>query len=463
MSQSIEYFRSKHHRFTYEAYNVQYDKGKLVFSFSFRIDPNITFSPSITFHGVKPEIFSGLSNDILNNIAFHLGLAEIPSYWKATCAPEIFIKAGVLDKYQTDWWRKLLINGMGEFFFTNQIDFTPSDFVNIFSSGVNHNAGLAFSPDSQRNRLLIPIGGGKDSIVTLNILESHRDKYHVGCFVLNPIPAAVNIIRQSNCDELIQVSRTIDSNLIRLNSEGYLNGHTPFSSVLGFISVACAIFFNYRFVILSNERSSDEENTSYLGRKINHQYSKSFEFENLFREYISTYLHSNLQFFSFLRPLYEIQIARYFSKLKNYHSIFLSCNRGQKENKWCNSCPKCLSTYLLLSPFMENSELIKIFSADIFQNSDLEYLAIQLVSKEKNKPFECVGTYEESLIAFYLNIKKRSGEKNLPYLLKIVNIKVLDNEIVDDVRAQSLLNSWNNDNNLPDEFADFLKESTGLN
>jgi len=41
---------------------------------------------------------------------------------------------------------------------------------------------------------------------------------------------------------------------------------------------------------LSNEKSASEENTTWKDLKINHQYSKSLEFETDLNNYLNTYI-----------------------------------------------------------------------------------------------------------------------------------------------------------------------------
>ncbi|TRZ51390.1 hypothetical protein D4S03_05260 [bacterium] len=463
MNEHAIQLRGKHPRFHYKSFNVEHDHDNLVFSYEFRIDPDITFLPSIEIGNVPYDTYKKLSREVLDNLGFHLGLVEIPSYWKASCSPEIVITAGSLDDYQVAWWKNLLIKGMGQFFYTNQIDFTSEDFVKIIAEKDHSHNYSTFDEVLSLNRILVLVGGGKDSSVTLDILGKQSNRYEIGNLLVNPTLAALQISDIGKYFERILVKRTIDPKLLKLNSEGYLNGHTPISAVLAFIGITCSLLFDYSQVVLSNERSSNEENTHYLGYTINHQYSKSFEFETLFREYVGKYISSEINFFSFLRPLYEIQIARYFSEIEHYHGVIRSCNRGQKDNEWCKDCPKCLSTFLLLSPYLKSDHLVRMFGGDLFSNPNLNELALQLAMKDKPKPFECVGTYEESLVAYYLSIKKRlSEEKDLPVVLKVVQRQLLKDDEQLDNRAEKLLSSWDTQNHLTGEFAKILKEAMKL-
>jgi len=232
----------------------------------------------------------------------------------------------------------------------------------------------------------------------------------------------------------IVVKRTIDQTLLKLNKKGYLNGHTPFTAVLSFLAVFCAILFDYKNIIFSNEKSADEGNVRYLGKMINHQWSKSSEFEKKFKNYCQKYLAKEINYFSLLRPYTELEISRMFLKYPQYFSVFSSCNRGIKIGKrWCGNCPKCLFVYATFYPFLEKKELLKIFGRDIFENKKLLPTMKGLLGQGRVKPFECVGTKKESLTAFYLSWQKLKnltfypgGEKvKYPFLLEYFEKKIL--------------------------------------
>ena len=450
--------RKKYPAFIYKAFSWETNKGKLKISFDFFVSPNIQFHPTVVIQNVTQQDIQRMGELALKNLVFHLGLMEIPSYWKATCSPEIIIEAGYLDKNQLQWWEDLILNGMGEFFYKNKINFTVPNFLNIRCA----RPGLA-QPNRVfkglfKNQTLIPIGGGKDAIVTLELLKKlpHR------AFVLNPKQEHKEILKIALEKNPIVVERAIDPKLLELNRKGYLNGHTPFSAYLSFLSVFAGVLFDYKYIALSNERSSNEGNVKYLGKTINHQYSKSFDFEKKFRQYSKKYLAKNIGYFRFLRPLYELQIARIFSQYQKYFPIFLSCNEANKtksgmqkpKRKWCGKCAKCLFVFISLYPFIGEKQTIKIFKKNLFEDRMLISLMEELTGQKKFKPFECVGTTKESVGAFYLCLKNGQPRLLLQHFQKHIAPKYPNLR----KEAWSILSGWNEKNFLPSEFAKLLKQ-----
>lgn len=281
-------------------------------------------------------------------------------------------------------------------------------------------------------KFVIPMGEGKDSIVTLELLKKKHKRKNINCFIVNPKKNHFKILKVAGIKEQIIVERQIDKKLLDLNKKGFLNGHTPITAVISNLAVFCAVLFGYSNVAMSCEKSADEENIKYLGKNINHQWSKSSQFEKEFQEYIKKYLIKNVKYFSFLRSLYEIQIAKIFSRFTQYFPVFLSCNEARKTKsgtkkpfgKWCGKCSKCLFVWVILYPFVKEKDLIKIFKKNLFEDKKLIPVMEELVGEGICKPFECIGTKEESLAAFYLSIKKFEN-KPLPIVLDYFKKNIL--------------------------------------
>ena len=265
--------------------------------------------------------------------------------------------------------------------------------------------------------VLVPVGGGKDSAVTLELLKGAD--VPVFAYIINPRGATIHTTESAKltADHVISVHRTLDKRMLQLNKEGFLNGHTPFSALVAFSSVIAARMAGLSYIALSNESSANE--STVQGSTVNHQYSKSFKFEEDFHQYQTDHLPGSAYYFSMLRPLSEFQIAKYFAKQKQYHKIFRSCNAGSKTDSWCGHCPKCLFVYLILSPFLSREEVKEIFGTDMLNDPDMQPTLEQLVGIQEEKPFECVGSRDEINTAIVMTIDnlERSG-KELPYLLK---------------------------------------------
>ena len=68
---------------------------------------------------------------------------------------------------------------------------------------------------------------------------------------------------------------------------------------------------------------------------------------------------------------------------------------GQQAGVWCCNCPKCLSTFILLFPFVGPKRIERIFLHNLYEDERLINLLDSLISEDRVKPFECVGTPEE--------------------------------------------------------------------
>lgn len=422
----------------------------------------LSFHTTLLFEQVTQEQLNSIPPAELEHYLLAIGMAELLSYWKITIAPEIVIAAGHLDQEQLAWWHKLLINGMGEFFYVNNIDFTASDFVQLRSTGqknttITSGNSKEATQHKSVSRILIPIGGGKDSAVTLELLRGH---YPIAGYMLEPIESAQATLQAARTPvPAVVARRTLDPQIKTLNASGGYNGHVPISAVFAFTGLLAARLFDYSHVALSNENSSNEANVVFHNRNINHQYSKTFEFESDLRQYCAAWLPADCpEYFSFLRPLYEIQIAQLFAAMPQYHAVFRSCNRGQKTNEWCCNCPKCLFAYTVLYPFIP--DLQTHFGADLFENEALWPTAQELLGITEVKPFECVGTRAETLLAFHLAIKKlRRQELELPVLLEKVTQTELYMQTDFSLIRFSVLYTWNEAHALPPELTELLRKT----
>ena len=451
--------RAKYPRFVYESFSVDAAADRLRVKFHFRIEPDIDFSPETIFENVDAGRLASLPAGVLENLVFHIGLVEMLSYWKATCSPQILVRAGSLDSQQIGWWMDLLEHGMGEFFYVNQIDFREPDFVRILAESPRGGMKRLDTESPGGNRDLVLTSGGKDSAVTLELLREAGRSFD--CLLLNPTPAALALARQSGCISTRIIRRSIDPRLLELNAAGFLNGHTPFSALLAFLGVTAAVISGSRRVIVSNERSAEEASAGFLGREVNHQYTKSLRFETAFRDYTQKYLAPGVEYFSLLRPLYELQIAALFAQRPQYFPLFRSCNRNIASNTWCGDCPKCLFVFTALYPFLEREQMLSIFGGDLLAREGALAHLRAMAGLDAHKPFECVGTTEETLVALYLCAEKYKQQGiELPPALKSLNETVPASQSGWPARAQRVLHAWTDEHHLPADLAGCLRERT---
>jgi hypothetical protein len=142
---------------------------------------------------------------------------------------------------------------------------------------------------------------------------------------------------------------------------------------------------------------------------INHQYSKSLEYEQDFQACLRHLFGDSLRYYSFLRPFSELRIAELFARLgfDKYSGVFSSCNRayrhGEHQMFWCGECAKCAFMCLILTPFVEPSVLLGIWGGkNLLLEPPLEDTYRQLLGIEGDKPLDCVGEVKEARAAMRL-------------------------------------------------------------
>ena len=410
--------RAQYGTFHYHDYHIAQEPDCIRLQFDFSIDGLCDFHPVTTIDTRGLPLRNACGGPIARELVFALGLVELVSYWKCACPPLVKIHCGALDGEEVAWWKRLWYHGLGEFFYRNGIETDQDSFVSIECDGSSE--CVSCGDVSLEPLSLVPVGGGKDSCVTLQLLkEMGRPLYG---FTVNDQSARSETFVAAGFapERLLRTHRTIDPALLARNAEGFLNGHTPFSAVVAFLGIYCAYLIGARDLILSNE-------ASVPGTDVNHQYSKSYQFERDCTAWFARRLGLPIRYFSLLRPFHELQIARQFAALTQYHFVFKSCNAGSRRNAWCGQCAKCLFVCLMLAPFLPEARMAEIFGENLLSKPEMQDELAALLGAKREKPFECVGTVEEARAA--LDLLEGKPE-----------------------RARRLLRSWNPEHNIPAEF-----------
>lgn len=435
--------------FTFVGYEANIQKGSIVFSYELEVESKRhEFCEALSFAPPSDADIQALK-PMLESLLLVLGI----SYWKTYCPKTIIIKPFELTQKQAAFWNLVYTKGLGEFFYKNNIDYRG---LVQFPYGDSHNPR---KPDERIHapRSLVLLGGGKDSIVTAQLFKAHGKDFSL--FATNPVLLQRQIADTIGKD-FIEVRRTLDPKLFELNrAKGVYNGHIPISAIYAFIGLLGAQLYDYRYVVASNEVSSNYGNMEYLGQEINHQWSKSFEFEREVRAYIEAYISQDLQYFSLLRPIHEIEIVRLFTKHAEYFSSFSSCNAnfkisgGLTNSLWCGKCPKCAFIFLLLSAFLPKADVTGIFGKNMFADTSLLALYKELLGIEGFKPFECVGTPEESLWAFQEVLKR--GEYTEDIIVKSITGVLHDRRQEASVQGAHVFDRGH-DHAIPKAFSDII-------
>ncbi|HUV33060.1 MAG TPA: hypothetical protein VMW31_05765 [Devosiaceae bacterium] len=297
-------------------------------------------------------------------------------------------KALIVDIYE---------NGMGEFYARNGLKRFGRLTLAAGSAGPLPAIAL-------QDRALALIGGGKDSLVSISLLDAAGIEF--APFAVNPKgPIRESVTRLNRIP--VFVRRLLDEKMLKLaNEPGYYNGHVPATAINSMIAALAAVLFGFDRIVLSNERSASEGNLEFDGRTVNHQYSKSWEFEQRIAATLRGVTGGALDYFSLLRPYSEARIASLFARTDRFDDVFSSCNRNftierNKGPLWCGECPKCHFVFLILAPWMTRERLTGIFRQNVFAKPEYLDSFRELVGLAGQKPWECVGEILEAAASLW--------------------------------------------------------------
>lgn len=396
---------SKYQRFIFEDYTFDPDIGAL--DLHYAMDDALHFTEKYRFDFEFAEYDPAVLDRAVQALFFMAGV----SYYKMYIPPNIVVKKGELDAPMAAFFGKTYQRGLGEFWYLNQLD--PRTPV-VFPAITDHI--LPIQGGRKGQGLLVATGGGKDSLVSIEIL---RDKKNVTTWSLNHRPQLTPLVE---CIALPHawVERQWDPQISALNQQDALNGHIPISAIFACVGTIVAILNGTQDIVMSNEYSANEPTLHYRGVAINHQYSKSQEFEKDFQQYLEHVFGDRVRYYSFLRPLSEVRISELFAvdAFEKYKDVFSSCNRafvhGSNAMSWCGNCSKCAFVYMALAPFLAEEKLGALWSGkNLLLEPALQPTYRKLLGIEGDKPLDCVGDIKESRAAM------RLAQERYPELKKI--------------------------------------------
>lgn len=438
--------------FAFTSYDFDRESGEVVLRYG--IDGE-EFVERLVFPLPSTGVPEGI-DDALNRALFALHLVAGVSYYKAKLPPTIVVQSGSLSAEQAAFWAKLYTLGLGEFFYTNALDFRG--YVNFPHADQSTSYVLRPTPLSLSGALL-PIGGGKDSLVAVELLRTAGVPFELVMFGNH---ARIREVAADVGQPLLQIQRMLDPKLIALNAAGAWNGHVPITAYVGIATMIVALLHGKQDVVFANERSANSGNAEFEGIMINHQYSKSIEAERDLQNYLSTFVAPDVRVFSVLRPMSELDIARRFAANGKYFGVFSSCNKNFKQGgvpsvtRWCGKCPKCAFVFVMLGAFIPRRKMVEMFGEDVLMNAALLNMYQDLTGHGTMKPFECVGEFEEVIAA--LALVEGRGEYDDSPILRWFTAEVSSKRSDIDALIDHAL-TLSTEHAMPQEYADIVYAS----
>ncbi|MFG1885354.1 hypothetical protein [Micromonospora sp. NPDC049102] len=384
--------------FTFPSYSIDFATGEALFDYALTGPAGEQRFTEVITLPLPAEPPSDETVATLNRVLEVLHLVAGVSYYK-TAAPARLVLPAQLGAATVDYVTAVYTKGLAEYAYRNELP-------HVLELRPEVPAGIPGTPrvyDNSDRRPLSAVGGGKDSIVSLEALRRAG---------LDPVPFSVNpnhvIVAVNEASGLTPLAarRRIDPVLFDLNAAGALNGHIPVTAINSLIAVATAVLHGLGPVVMSNERSASDPNLIWNGHEINHQWSKGVEAEGLLRGALAEHAGLTEPYFSLLRSLSELHIARLFAEFDRYDDVVTSCNAAFKlrdaSERWCRNCPKCRFVFLAMAPFMPRERVTHIFGGDMLADPEQIPGYRELLGVDGHKPFECVGEVEESVVALGL-------------------------------------------------------------
>ncbi|MGA7418486.1 MAG: hypothetical protein WB765_22415 [Acidimicrobiales bacterium] len=392
---------------TFRITDWDYDPASRLITLRYAFDDHEHFAETVEFvtepSTAGDRFDTGFDTEGFGRAVDHLHIAAGVSYFKAAAPATVSIEQTALTPAEREFHRLLYDDGLREFAVANGRPVPVDVHLTARTATVAPPGGLApiRRRDGGGSSLVVPIGGGKDSMVLIEALRPLSPRL----FAVNPHPLVRELAGLAGL-ELIEVRRRLSPHLLELNGRGALNGHVPITAIVSLIAVAGSYLYGYDTIAMAIERSASEETSMVGGVAVNHQFSKSYPFETALRQLVATSIEPNLTYGSALRPYSELAISRSFAGLTKYHGTFCSCNTAFRHDaaatdRWCGNCPKCRFVGLMLAPYLDRSALTAIIGRDMFADAG-QIDGFRSLMSSSDKPFECVGERRESAVALRL-------------------------------------------------------------
>ena len=373
-----------------------FDEASGVASLVYGFDQGPELTETIRFPNA-PYTLDGKRREAVQRALRLLHMIAGVSYYKAAVPPRIDIESYAIDADTAALMTELYENGLGEFAYRNGM---------VLRGKIHFPATASLAPPAPalglRRHALVAIGGGKDSLVSIEALRKAGVAQTVTWIGSSPL---IKACAERTGLPMLNIGRSLAPELFEMNKLGALNGHIPVTAVNSAILVLAALLHDADQVVFSNERSASYGSLIPGTGEVNHQWSKGWAFERGFAAHLRSHVADDVSYFSLLRPFSELAVARQFARIDHYDAHFSSCNRNfhllgeRPAQRWCGACPKCHFVFLALAPFMPKPRLMGIFGRNLLDEPDQAPGFDALLEFQDHKPFECVGEGKESRAA----------------------------------------------------------------
>lgn len=379
--------------FTYDTINISADNQTVDFSFSLQhLSERFSFTEQLYFPVKLKNSYE--VDGLLQAIHIALGI----SYYKLFVPPTIEHPYAMTAE-TADFWNTIWRRGLGEFLYTNKLDIEKL-------AQFKQQDGLKPTGEKTtawQQKAMLGLGGGKDSVVGGELLKAINVPFEAFVLATGEHLGQTKEVATAMSVPINAIERRIDKTLLKLNerADAY-TGHIPISIIFALVGSILAANNRYSYTVVANEASASTPQINSNGNHVNHQWSKSFESEQGLQNYLHQTVSRQLTYFSAIRPLNSVTVAKLFSNYPTYFTKFTSDNfvfridQSKRPNgRWSLNSPKSLSSFILLAPWLNEASLREIFSRNFLNEDTLVELFLRLVGKQGTPPLDCVGTIKE--------------------------------------------------------------------
>lgn len=373
--------------------------------------------------------------ELLDRIAFHVAMFQVNAV--VSLRPDA-IELGAAARFATPafvaLWQTVWRNVWGQWRWEHQLPtYAGPAFVDLEAS-VAPTRPVAVDPGPVD--WLVFCGGGKDSLVALDLFERGGLPFATLGYSHSIYGAAAPqhalLERVAGATKRVRAERQwifddfLDAPVVAmrpsLGVRSVLAAETPASV---FAALPIALARGYRGLVVAHEHSANTGNLVWdaTGEEVNHQWGKGWEAEQLLDAYVQRELLGGVRYFSVLQPVHDEVIFELLARSPQRAMTTHSCN---VQKPWCGACAKCAYVWLQMAAHLPAEIVAKTFAGrgDLGERAENLRWFRELLGLADHSPFECVGSPAEARLALAMLAAKRPLGRQLTSLA--VDVGMID-------------------------------------